>query len=206
VQECFPRRTLRQQIVFRAPTREVIFESKKSSPAITERPSIEPRTYLLAIVLEPVRRLRQQLVRDRVAGIGIVEHLQLRRPRFIALGPEGSIWVHTTPHKPGFIRTLEGSLTRPPDTCATSLARGAGVRAPRQTRRKLRPRLPWRGRAERLRLRIESTHPLLYCRLKTEAPDVAATLLLRVNAALAKMKRRGLASAEGKPVRWANIL
>jgi hypothetical protein len=31
-------------------------------------------------------------------------------------------------------------------------------------------------------------------RLKTESPDVAATLLLRVNAALAKMRARGLAS------------
>jgi hypothetical protein len=41
----------------------------------------------------------------------------------------------------------------------------------------------------------------LDCRLKTEVPDVAATLLLRVNAALAKMRARGLASGAGKPMR-----
>jgi hypothetical protein len=43
----------------------------------------------------------------------------------------------------------------------------------------------------------------LDCRLKTEAPDVAATRLERVNAAIAKMKRRRLAIGEGKPSRWA---
>jgi hypothetical protein len=43
----------------------------------------------------------------------------------------------------------------------------------------------------------------LDCRLKTESPKVAATLLSRVNMALAKMRRRGIAIGEGKPARWA---
>jgi hypothetical protein len=42
----------------------------------------------------------------------------------------------------------------------------------------------------------------LDCRLKTETPDVAETLLARVNGALVKMKRRELAVGEGKPARW----
>jgi hypothetical protein len=43
----------------------------------------------------------------------------------------------------------------------------------------------------------------LDCRIATEAPDVAATLLARVRAALAKLGKRGLLVASGKPVRWA---
>jgi hypothetical protein len=42
----------------------------------------------------------------------------------------------------------------------------------------------------------------LDCRIATEAPDVAATLLARVRAALAKLGKRGVVSGEGKPVRW----
>jgi hypothetical protein len=42
----------------------------------------------------------------------------------------------------------------------------------------------------------------LDCRVKTESPAIAETLLARVNGALAKMKRRGLAVGEGKPARW----
>jgi hypothetical protein len=43
----------------------------------------------------------------------------------------------------------------------------------------------------------------LDCRLKAESPDVAATLLRRINAAMVKMRARGLAVGQGKPVRWA---
>jgi hypothetical protein len=43
----------------------------------------------------------------------------------------------------------------------------------------------------------------LDCRLKTESPDVAATLLRRVNAAMVKMRARGLAIGDGRPARWA---
>src|SRR5271168_1048596 len=43
----------------------------------------------------------------------------------------------------------------------------------------------------------------LDCRIATEAPDVAATLLARVRAALAKLGKRGVVSGEGRPVRWS---
>lgn len=42
----------------------------------------------------------------------------------------------------------------------------------------------------------------LDCRIATEAPDVAATLLARVRAALAKLGKRGVVSGDGRPVRW----
>jgi hypothetical protein len=42
----------------------------------------------------------------------------------------------------------------------------------------------------------------LDCRIATEAPDVAATLLARIRAALAKLDKRGLLARSGKPVRW----
>jgi len=42
----------------------------------------------------------------------------------------------------------------------------------------------------------------LDCRVKTESPNVAATLLDRVSAALMKMRQRDLAVAQGKPARW----
>jgi hypothetical protein len=43
----------------------------------------------------------------------------------------------------------------------------------------------------------------LDCRLGTESPDIAATLLARVKQAMVKMRARGLAIGEGKPTRWA---
>jgi hypothetical protein len=43
----------------------------------------------------------------------------------------------------------------------------------------------------------------LDCRIATEAPHVAATLLARVRAALAKLGKRGVVSGEGKPARWS---
>lgn len=42
----------------------------------------------------------------------------------------------------------------------------------------------------------------LDCRIATEAPEVAATLLARVRAALAKLDKRGLLAGSGKPMRW----
>ena len=42
----------------------------------------------------------------------------------------------------------------------------------------------------------------LDCRIATEAPDIAATLLARVRAALAKLGKRGVVSGEGRPARW----
>jgi hypothetical protein len=41
------------------------------------------------------------------------------------------------------------------------------------------------------------------CRIATEAPNIAATLLARVRAALAKLGKRGVVSGEGKPARWS---
>src|SRR5277367_6437248 len=43
----------------------------------------------------------------------------------------------------------------------------------------------------------------LDCRIATEAPDVAATLLARIRAALAKLGKRGVVGSQGKPARWA---
>ena len=43
----------------------------------------------------------------------------------------------------------------------------------------------------------------LDCRVKTEAPGVAATLLVRLRAALVKMGKRGVVSGEGKPAPWS---
>ena len=43
----------------------------------------------------------------------------------------------------------------------------------------------------------------LDCRSATGAPDVAATLLAHVRAALAKLDKRGIVSGEGKPARWS---
>src|ERR1700683_2130960 len=43
----------------------------------------------------------------------------------------------------------------------------------------------------------------LDCRIASEAPDVAATLLARVRAALAKLGKRGVVGGEGRPARWA---
>jgi hypothetical protein len=43
----------------------------------------------------------------------------------------------------------------------------------------------------------------LDCRIATETPDVAATLLARVRAVLAKLGKRGIVGGEGKPARWA---
>ena len=43
----------------------------------------------------------------------------------------------------------------------------------------------------------------LDCRIATEAPDVAATLLWRVNAAVDRLGKRGVLAASGKPVRWS---
>ena len=39
------------------------------------------------------------------------------------------------------------------------------------------------------------------CRIATEAPAVAATLVARVRAALAELDKRGVVSGEGKPAR-----
>src|SRR5277367_6069625 len=43
----------------------------------------------------------------------------------------------------------------------------------------------------------------LGCRIATEAPDIAATLLVRVRAALTKLGKRGVVSGEGRPARWS---
>src|SRR5271167_2495065 len=43
----------------------------------------------------------------------------------------------------------------------------------------------------------------LDCRIATEASDVAATLRWRVKAALTKLGKRGVVSAEGRPARWS---
>jgi hypothetical protein len=43
----------------------------------------------------------------------------------------------------------------------------------------------------------------LDCRIATEAPDVAATLLWRVKAAVDRLGKRSLLAASGKPARWA---
>jgi phosphoglycolate phosphatase-like HAD superfamily hydrolase len=43
----------------------------------------------------------------------------------------------------------------------------------------------------------------LDCRIATETPDVAVTLLWRVKAALDRLGKRGLLTASGKPARWA---
>jgi hypothetical protein len=43
----------------------------------------------------------------------------------------------------------------------------------------------------------------LDCRIATEAPDVAATLLWRVRAAVDRLGKRGVLVASGKPARWA---
>jgi hypothetical protein len=40
-------------------------------------------------------------------------------------------------------------------------------------------------------------------RMATAAPDVAATLLWRVKAAVDRLGKRGVLAGEGKPVRWA---
>jgi hypothetical protein len=42
----------------------------------------------------------------------------------------------------------------------------------------------------------------LDCRIATEVPEVAATLLARVRAALAKLGKRGVVNGEGRPARW----
>ena len=42
----------------------------------------------------------------------------------------------------------------------------------------------------------------LDCGIATEAPDVAATLLWRVQAALGRLGRRGIVRGEGRPARW----
>ena len=43
----------------------------------------------------------------------------------------------------------------------------------------------------------------LDCRIATEAPDVAAMLVARVRAALAKLDKRGVVNGEGRPARWS---
>ena len=43
----------------------------------------------------------------------------------------------------------------------------------------------------------------LDCRIATEAPDVAATLLWRVKAAVDRLGKRGVLRGEGRPARWA---
>ena len=43
----------------------------------------------------------------------------------------------------------------------------------------------------------------LDCRIATEAPDVAATLLVRIRAALAKLGKRRVVNGEGRPARWS---
>ena len=43
----------------------------------------------------------------------------------------------------------------------------------------------------------------LDCRIATEAPDVAATLLWRVKAAVDRLGKRGLLAGTGKPARWS---
>ena len=43
----------------------------------------------------------------------------------------------------------------------------------------------------------------LDCRIATEAPDVAATLMVRIRAALAKLGKRGIVSGEGRPALWS---
>ena len=46
----------------------------------------------------------------------------------------------------------------------------------------------------------------LDCRIATEAPDVAATLLWRVKAAVDRLGKRGVLRGEGKPARWATAM
>jgi hypothetical protein len=59
-----------------------------------------------------------------------------------------------------------------------------------------------RGASEPMTAEQIAEQVALDCRLGTESPDVAAILLRRVNAAMAKMRARGLAGGEGRPVRW----
>jgi hypothetical protein len=44
------------------------------------------------------------------------------------------------------------------------------------------------------------------CRITTRAPDVAATLLWRVKAAMDRLGKRGLLAASGKPARWCLMM
>jgi hypothetical protein len=43
----------------------------------------------------------------------------------------------------------------------------------------------------------------LDCRIATEAPDVAATLVVRVRAALVKLGKRGIVTGDRTPARWS---
>jgi hypothetical protein len=43
----------------------------------------------------------------------------------------------------------------------------------------------------------------LDCRIATKAPDVAATLLWLVKAAVDRLRKRGVVNSEGKPARWS---
>jgi hypothetical protein len=61
----------------------------------------------------------------------------------------------------------------------------------------------WQVAVRALRWRYECVARAVDCEIATEAPDVAATLLWRVKAAVDRLGKRGLLAGSGKPVRWA---